>query len=524
MRRGKCYKLACCLLGLVSFSALYSQSPFSGNVSISNLQTIPEVLVDTQSYALALYVVNHDPVLPLVDPVSILLSVDGDAGTKVATNVVPQVPVAPGDSFLVYVPDYRFDRDRFLASGGGITYDIIVWPITVNTTQPDSSSRTVYYIDTTKPFSESLGIASLSFPHLIIEGNPYDLSFMISNEDSAYPLYQPLDLYMQVDQGSPVLLTSGFFPSLPLLPGAGVLLDINNFVFPAAAFAGGSGIAHDIIVWPLKHSGTTVPDSAFYMVEYLAGAAFSISKPNLSGIHSAVNPFQGYSIDLSTKNVGSIANTDSVGFYVQLDAGPVYLLETVHQIAAPNGTISANTTEFELADFFGFTQADSNFFSSPHTLSFFAKEIGGLNWYRSLDLPVTILVPQIPCLNCQEPVLNTTGTSTGNGTGTKPMTLPSKTTTDHLSFSAALILELNRPHFQPNPVVDQVFVTIPHSPQSHVMMRIYNASYVLIQTQSWIAASPATNLILDMANWQSGIYFYQVAVGEAIYSGKLIKQ
>ncbi|MEZ4847195.1 MAG: hypothetical protein R3B93_00890 [Bacteroidia bacterium] len=52
------------------------------------------------------------------------------------TNYIPFTPVAPGDSQAISVNNFNF-RPQFF-SGGGITHDIIVWPMSVGAQHTDS--------------------------------------------------------------------------------------------------------------------------------------------------------------------------------------------------------------------------------------------------------------------------------------------------------------------------------------------------------------------------------------------------
>jgi hypothetical protein len=494
--------MACCLLGLVSFvSIAKGQTKASYLQSISNLQAIPNILVDTVAYSFELYVVNNDPIKPLEEAVSIYLSVDGDPGIKILADVMPPSPILPGDSFAVTINNHVFDRNRF-TGGTGITHDIIVWPRTINTVQNDSVGKQVYFVDTTNPLSEKLGIGSLSFPQPIVAGEPYDLSFSVINKDPGKVFYQHLNLFMQVDQGAPLLIKSGFFPPLPLQFGEDVVINLDDFVFPAAAFAGGTGITHDIIVWPRKVKGSTLSDSVHFKVEYIDEAAFTISKSQVGGIPAEVDPFQNYNIQVTVKNVGSAPNEHSIQVFARLDDKQVKLIEELHDtFVQPKGQHTTPSIEFNLAELFGYSAFDSAFFSDSHKISFFAREEGGLAWEQAASFPVMILNPSLTVFSA----LNIN--SEGEELAAKPMASPKMA-----------------PSFHPNPLQNRVSVLISHPPQSPVHFELFNANYFPLKDQRWTGSGAETKMSLDLTDLKPGIYFYRISVDRDLYFGKLVKQ
>ncbi|RMG69896.1 MAG: T9SS C-terminal target domain-containing protein [Bacteroidetes bacterium] len=238
-----------CGLFLSAVSAHPGGSSEARFLATGQLTGLPNPLRDTASYDLGVFVINADPERDLQGPVTLMLSVDGDMARPVGEAVLPMAPVAPGDSFLIQVSGYQFDAARF--QGGGITHDIIVWPVRLGSTTVDSASLPRDFVHTPSQTSGHLGIRSLNLPPSLSEGEAYSFSLEIQNKDPQHPLYHPVDVYLSVNGDAPTLLASHVFPPEALAPGTSFSLQITDYTFDAARFQGG-GITHDIIVWPVS--------------------------------------------------------------------------------------------------------------------------------------------------------------------------------------------------------------------------------------------------------------------------------
>ena len=90
----------------------------------------PKEIILNAQYDLEFYIINQDPTLALLGSVSIYMSIDGGSPNPIVSDVIADSPLLPGDSMLVKVEEFKFGPSVF-STTGGITYDIIVWPMTI---------------------------------------------------------------------------------------------------------------------------------------------------------------------------------------------------------------------------------------------------------------------------------------------------------------------------------------------------------------------------------------------------------
>ncbi len=114
---------------------------------------IPDTLGTQASLNLAFSAINDDPAGTLFLPVSFLMSIDGQSPFLVASQLSPGLPLAPGDSFLFDLP--TLPLSNLVAGGGGITHDIIVWPMRTGFFQPSDSVRIHFLVYDPLPASNS---------------------------------------------------------------------------------------------------------------------------------------------------------------------------------------------------------------------------------------------------------------------------------------------------------------------------------------------------------------------------------
>ncbi|GAB4403251.1 MAG: hypothetical protein OHK0039_02160 [Bacteroidia bacterium] len=228
---------------------------------ISALAGLPSVLTDTSHYDLTVTIINADPQFPLISAVKLMVSVSGDTPTTISEDVIPAAPIAPGDSFSVTIPGYGFDPLRF--QGGGITHDIIVWPMRLGASTLDSAQQSVQFHHTLGV--RDLGLQTTLFPQTIHADNSYDLAFVLINKDTARHLFGAVQLYLSIDGDAPTLLTERA-TGQALAPGGSVALALPAYTFDPARFNGG-GITHDIIVWPMT-LGILHADTLHFTVHY----------------------------------------------------------------------------------------------------------------------------------------------------------------------------------------------------------------------------------------------------------------
>ena len=221
----------------------------TNHLAIHRMVSFPQVIVDSGSYDLSFYVVNEDPIYPWVGGIAVAMSVNGDEGDPLISEVMPASAIAPGDSLLVQIPQYTFDALRF--QGGGITHDIIVWPMKPSLPQSDSTSIVVSFEHTSALSCDHLSVGLFDgFPTTIVGGEIEDFSLVIKNEDPLHHLFHPVQLLMSIDGDEPTQLLLPTPLEEALAPGDSLKVPIRNYLFNPSRFQGG-GITHDIIVWPM---------------------------------------------------------------------------------------------------------------------------------------------------------------------------------------------------------------------------------------------------------------------------------
>ncbi|MEO1448617.1 MAG: hypothetical protein AAFV07_03765, partial [Bacteroidota bacterium] len=221
----------------------------SNSLGLADIATIPAYIVDSQSYNLSFYVVNNDPVAYLTDNVSIHMQVDGGPPFLLSAGKAPDADVAPGDSFLISIPDYQFPAPLF--RGVTVTHDIIVWPMRVGASDIDSTWGEVAFEHTDAMSSDALGLVSpLGLPESVVYGETYDLTFEIVNADPVHHLYHPVSLLYTIGGEGPFVWIDAYELVEPLAPGEQLSLGLDDYSFPTERH-GGATVTHDIIVWPM---------------------------------------------------------------------------------------------------------------------------------------------------------------------------------------------------------------------------------------------------------------------------------
>lgn len=240
----------------------------TNHLAIHRFVSFPSAIVDTEAYDISFYVVNEDPIYPWVGGIAVAMSINGDEGDPLINELIPPAGIAPGDSLLVQIPQYSFDYLRF--QGGGITHDIIVWPMKPSLPQSDSASIAVSFEHTNALSSDHLSVDVFEgFPTNIVGGDVLDFSLVIKNEDPINHLFHPVQLLMSIDGDEPTQL----LPPMPLpealAPGDSIKIPFRNYLFNPNRFQGG-GVTHDIIVWPMASYVQEV-DSMIAVVRFEPG-------------------------------------------------------------------------------------------------------------------------------------------------------------------------------------------------------------------------------------------------------------
>ena len=90
----------------------------------------PKTIIDTGHYDLRFHIINEDLTLPFTKSISVYISVNGGPAHLIVSDILADPAILPGDSLAIEVDDHAFPKSLFLS--GGITYDIIVWPMSVD--------------------------------------------------------------------------------------------------------------------------------------------------------------------------------------------------------------------------------------------------------------------------------------------------------------------------------------------------------------------------------------------------------
>ncbi|MEM6343438.1 MAG: T9SS type A sorting domain-containing protein [Bacteroidota bacterium] len=510
--------LVWCLLGLAASTNLYGQT---GNYEISRIDDFPKVVLDTSDYSFGFHLINTDPTDYLDGIFSFYISINGDQATKLVADINVSIPVAPGDSVEVAVQDYSFDFARF--GGGGVTHDIIVWPMRIGSLPPnDSIPKSVFAISASDPGSEELGIEVGNFPPRIRDGEDYDLSFEIINNDIEKLLYQPLDIYMKIDGGPARVIASGILPDLPVQNGDSYTVNLPDYIFNSldfASVAGGGNVTHDIIVWPMK-VGLINGDSAHLQADYFRTAAYSLEE-GVAGLPPVLDPYDPYNIYVAAKNIGATPNNHPTDFYVQLDDHPPVLYYQSSLYVAPDHYVSTISANFEVAAYFGYGPNDSSFFNQAHELKFWAVERNGISWH----IPAVYTVVNPTDNPSPESLAAETGGAVAGGGSGNDGQIPqfNLADTEHGEYGG-LVIELVQAGLSPNPFKDELHIQYSEPIVGQVELRLYTMHYFQVLDKRWTLPSATSRLTFDTSALRSGLYMYHLEVGGKVYTGKVLKE
>ncbi|MDP5171938.1 MAG: hypothetical protein NWR72_16935, partial [Bacteroidia bacterium] len=291
-------------------------------------------------------------------------------------------PLAPGDSIKLPSFSHHFNEARF-TGGGGLTYDIIVWPMSVGPGQSDSLYQPVSYLHTQASASR-LHISSppAGFPGEVIVGNSYDLVFRITNTDTVLSLYQPITILMAGNGISSSDLLINQKLKSPVLPGDSV-----SFTIPAHTFdvtTGGGGLTYDIIVWPMSIGANDV-DTLHRPIKIYNGAAIELTSDPVAPIADPTNGSQAYEVTLVLGNAGHIASSDPIDVFVQIDDQTPVLFYTSFNPLEGGDTTSIQFQDFRLSEMISPALP-----IGQYTLRLFAQERNTSNWYKDEKVTLTI--------------------------------------------------------------------------------------------------------------------------------------
>ena len=117
--------------------------------------------------------------------------------------------------------------------------------------------------------------------------------------------------------------------------------------------------------------------------------------------------------------------------------------------------------------------------------------------------------------------VNRNGSTSGDGAAIpQKLTLPENTVSSIGNLNSIGIDMF----VAPNPVKDQLFLTLNSSVQEVVHMKIINTVGQIFYQKNKIIQLGKTNELIDLTNFTTGIYILQVATGDAISAKKIIKK
>ncbi|MEZ4773185.1 MAG: T9SS type A sorting domain-containing protein [Bacteroidia bacterium] len=452
---------------LISGTPAKAQST-SARLSIINLEAFPGVINDTSQYSFDIPVINEDPIFAINVPVSLFMSVDGGPALPLLSNYSLPSPTLPGDTVLLPVQSYLFDATRF--TGGGITHDIIVWPMAYGVISNDSAAKSVIFNHTMANLSHKLAVAEpMPVPGIIIEGTSYSFDLTVVNQDPSRDFIHPVTLMLSVDGDAPTQLVENFSPGLAVAPGDSFTIPVSNYVFDAARFGGGS-VTHDIIVWPMAFA-VLEPDTAVALASFV------------------------WELSVGAANESETAGTgNDYGFVAEpVPSGIALSWETGYE---KPGVIF----EIEKADLPA--QLFSGLFDIPGTGNY---EMG--SYYTVLDE-----APHNGTNHYQLIAYTPTGGKFTLASATATWTQ----TTDHQN--------VDQPFVHNNPFDQNLTFTVPMGQRGPVRLFIFDQTGRKIWTGQFDGIRGENTINADLSGKSSGVYFYMLEYGGKEVKGKILKR
>ena len=321
------------LLGVIAAPVTGFSQSFS--LGLSGDEAIPEFVVDTADYQISFMLVNTHT-QPFSGPVDIMMSVEGDEPSLLSGFNV-STPILPGDSLKLPALSHHFNEARF-TGGGGLTYDIIVWPMSIGVGLSDSMSHTLTY-QHTQPNANRLAVTCppKGLPGEVIEGQTYDLVLTVINRDTTHKWYQPFSLGMGGEGINTNEILTNQKLKAPVDPGDSITIVIPGHSFDIAT--GGGGLTYDIIVWPMS-IGTSDADSLYHVLRIFDGAAIEVIEQPSAPLPDPVNAGSGYQVDLTLDNHGGSQTNGPVDLLIQVDDLDPVVIKTLSDPIPGQGILS----------------------------------------------------------------------------------------------------------------------------------------------------------------------------------------
>lgn len=366
------------LLGVMCAPATGVAQSFS--LGFSENEPLPGYVLDTNDYQISFMLVNTHPSQPFTGPVDIMMSVEGDEASLLSGFNVT-TPILPGDSLKLPGFSHHFNEARF-TGGGGLTYDIIVWPMSAGTGQSDSMNHTLTYIHT-QPNASRLEVNSppKGMPGEVIDGQTYDLVFTVVNRDTVNKWYQPLSIGMGGEGINTDELLTNQKLKAPVDPGDSITVVVPSHSFDIAT--GGGGLTYDIIVWPMS-VGTYEADSLYHLIRIYNGAAIEITEQPSAPLPDPVNAGSGYQVDITLDNRGNSGTTGPVDVLIQVDDLEPVVIQTVGDPVPGQGSFAVTI------DHLNVMEAYEDLEDGIYDLYVFAQERNTENWLNKLQKELAV--------------------------------------------------------------------------------------------------------------------------------------
>lgn len=360
--------------------------PMSGisqsySIGLSNLDVIPHKIIDTTDYSLSLMLVNTSGSQVFTGPVDVLMSVDGDE-PSLLTSFNIATPLLPGDSVKTPAFTHHFNEARF-TGGGGLTYDIIVWPMSVGVGQSDSLYQSISYTHT-QPNAQRLEVVvpSGGLPGEVIEGETYDLVLTVINRDTTHQLYNPVSISLSGDGINSQELVLNQKLKGPVQPGDSV-----SYLVPAHSFdiaGGGGGLTYDIIVWPMS-IGTNDRDSLYTSIRIFDGPALEMVEEPTAPLGDPTIGGITYEVDLTVTNSGTQPTADPVDFIMEVAGEGTVTIHTLSDPIDPSEIITVSLSDFRALDFLR-----EDIPMGSYVMTIYAQERHTSNWLELIQKDLVI--------------------------------------------------------------------------------------------------------------------------------------
>lgn len=327
-------------------------------------------------YSMSFMLVNTSSSQAFSGPVDVMMTVDGDE-PWLLTSFNITTPLQPGDSVKTPAFTHHFNEARF-TGGGGLTYDIIVWPMSAGSGQSDSLYQSISYTHT-QPNACRLQVVAPSggIPGEAIEGQVYDLVLTVINRDTIHQLYNPVSISLSGDGLDAQELIINQKLKTPVQPGDSV-----SYLVPAHSFdiaGGGGGLTYDIIVWPMS-VGTNDRDSLFKTLRIYDGAAIEMVEEATAPLGDPTIGGSTYEVDFTITNRGTTATTEPVDFIIDVEGEDAVTFHTLTNSIGPSEVVTVSLLDLRIMDYL-----PEDIQLGAYPMAIYAQERNTSNWLLEIN-------------------------------------------------------------------------------------------------------------------------------------------